>query len=541
VPAHVDQEHFQRILTNLLSNAFKFTPAGGWIRVGLGAADGQALISVADSGPGVPPAQRELIFERFRQGDSGMARRHSGTGLGLFIVKELVGLHGGTVGVREAVGGGALFEVRLPLSAPPGRPVEPAEEALVLPALDVQIPPAQTDEPPPGPTGPDDPRALVLVIEDHKDMRDYIRTTLDSDYRVALAHDGQSGLERARSLRPDLIISDIMMPSVSGEQVLAALQADPELRDTPVILLTARADPALRVQMLQAGARDYLVKPFSTAELTARAAHLLDTHRARRLLQRQLASQSADLTELAERLAQHTRDLEQAVQARDVFLSIASHELKTPLTALLGFAELLERRAAKAAQLTERDQHTIRIIREQTLRLNRLIAGMLDLSRIDSGQLALDCEWLELGTLVRQVVTEVQNGPQKHTLSLDLPDRPLHLNGDVLRLEQVIYNLLQNAIKYSPRGEPIEVRLSAQAGQAVLAITDRGIGIPEEDLPKLFRRFYRASNVNPQQISGTGIGLYVIREIVTRHGGSVGVTSSVGQGSTFTVSLPLSD
>lgn len=538
VPAQVDPEQFQRILKNLLSNAFKFTPPGGRIRVGLRIAERQALVTVADSGPGVPPEQRERIFERFQQGDSGPARRYNGSGLGLFIVKELVGLHAGRVDVKDALGGGALFEVRLPLRAPEGLEVGPAQPPVALPLLELPAPP-EPDEPALAPADPDDQRALVLVIEDHQDMRAFLRTTLAASHRVALAADGRAGLERARALRPDLIISDLMMPAMSGEQVLAAVMADPELRDTPVLLLTARADPTLRIRMLQAGARDYLIKPFSTAELLARAAQLIDAQRARHLLQRQITSQRADLAGLAEQLTHYTHELEQAIHARDVFLSIASHELKTPLTSMLGFAELLERRAARGGPLTERDQHTIRIIRDQALRLNRLIAGMLDLSRIDSGQLALEREPLELGALVRQVVDEARLGPQPHPIALELPEQPLMFNGDVLRLEQVIYNLLQNAIKYSPNGGAIEVRLAEQDGQAVLSVTDQGIGIPVPDLPRLFQRFYRASNVSPQQISGTGIGLYVIREIITRHSGSIAVASSVNQGSTFTVCLPL--
>ncbi|GAB4210360.1 MAG: ATP-binding protein [Roseiflexaceae bacterium] len=540
VPAQVDPALIERVVTNLLGNAFKFTPQGGHIRLALRAGGNQARISVADSGPGVPEDQRALIFERFRQGDAGATRRYSGTGLGLFIVKQLVDLHGGAVSVSDAPEGGALFVVTLPLRAPHGSLVEPAPMLPAPAAPLVQLPPEPplveaTNEA----SAPDDQRPLVLVVEDHTEMRAFLRAELARCYRVAEATDGKAGLERAAELRPDLVVSDLMMPGMSGDQLVEALQSTPELRDTPVVLLTARADPALRVRMLRAGARDYLVKPFSTEELIARIDQLIGVTRARTLLQHELASTSADLADLAGQLAARSQALDQAVRTRDTFLSIASHELKTPLTSLLGFAELLERRSHKNSSLPERDQRLVRIIAEQALRLNRLISGMLDLSRLESGQFTLEYGLVDLTELVRRMVGEVQESLHQHPLTLELPGRPLVIEGDPLRIEQVIYNLLQNAIKYSPGGGPIEVRLQQCDDYAVLAVRDQGIGIPKADLPHLFQRFYRASNINPHQISGTGIGLYVIHEIVSRHGGTIDVLSTLGEGSTFTVRLPL--
>ncbi len=539
VPAQVDPALIERVVMNLLANAFKFTPQGGRIRLALGAEGGLVRVCVADSGPGVPAGQRALIFERYYQGQAGAARRYGGTGLGLFIVRQLAELHGGAVAVGDAPEGGALFAVTLPQRAPQPGVVEPAPVLAVGAAPAVQLPP----EPPPAapadePGIPDDQRPLVLIIEDHSDMRAFLRAELSRRYRVAEAADGRTGLVRAAALRPDLIVSDLMMPGMSGDQLLAAIQGVPELRDTPVVLLTARADPDLRVRMLRAGARDYLVKPFSTEELLARIDLLLEVARARALLQRELASTGADLADLAGQLAARSQALDQAVRARDAFLSIASHELKTPLTSLLGFAELLERRSLQGG-MAEREQRLVRIVVEQALRLDRLIAGMLDLSRLENGQFALEFGLVDLTELVRRMVGEVEQSLYQHPVALELPDRPLCIEGDPLRLEQVIYNLLQNAIKYSPGGGPIDIRLWRRDGCAVLSVRDRGIGIPEADLPHLFQRFYRASNINPSQISGTGIGLYVAHEILARHGGAIDVLSSVGQGSTFTVRVPV--
>jgi PAS domain S-box-containing protein len=232
------------------------------------------------------------------------------------------------------------------------------------------------------------------------------------------------------------------------------------------------------------------------------------------------------------------RDAQEAIQARDQFLSIASHELKTPLTSLIGYTELLRRRAARI-ELPPRDQRAVQVIADQAARLNRMVATLLDLSRIQLGQLSIDPRPLDLCAVVRTAVQEAEPMLTQHMLHLHCPDAPLFVNGDELRLYQVLHNLIGNAIKYSPHGGSIAVSVVAEATTVRVAIRDQGIGIPAEALPHLFHRFYRAPNGEQEQISGMGLGLFVVKQLVTLHGGSVEVTSQEGQGSTFTVVLPL--
>jgi signal transduction histidine kinase len=222
-----------------------------------------------------------------------------------------------------------------------------------------------------------------------------------------------------------------------------------------------------------------------------------------------------------------------------VFLSVASHELKTPLTTLLGNAQLFQRRAIREGSLNERDQRSLRLIVEQGSRLNRMIEALLDLTRIETGQLSIERAPVDLGVLARRMVDEALPGVDQHTIEYRPPDGPLIVVGDELRLEQVIQNLIQNAIKYCPSGGRITVQVTRNESIACVSVTDQGIGIPQAAQARLFSRFYRASNVNPQNISGMGIGLYVVKEIVNLHGGTVRVTSQEGQGSTFTICLPL--
>jgi PAS domain S-box-containing protein len=247
-----------------------------------------------------------------------------------------------------------------------------------------------------------------------------------------------------------------------------------------------------------------------------------------------LATQAA----ISIRNAQLYRSAQQAIQVRDTFLSIASHELKTPLTTILGHAQMLQRRSLREGNFSDRDKRALSVVAAQSARLNRMIVALLDISRIQTGQLSIDRAPLDLGQLAQRVVDDFQPMLDQHHVVLSVPDEVLIVEGDELRLEQVLQNLLQNAVKYSPQGGAVLVQVSECESNVCLSVTDEGIGIPEEALPRLFSRFYRAENAQERKISGMGIGLFVVREIVELHGGRVEVTSQEGIGSTFTLVLP---
>ena len=182
----------------------------------------------------------------------------------------------------------------------------------------------------------------------------------------------------------------------------------------------------------------------------------------------------------------------------------------------------------------------MRIISNQASRLNRLIVALLDLSRIETGQLSIERAPVELNTLAQRLLHELQQTQQPaHQIELQASPEPLIVLGDELRLEQVIQNLIQNAVKYSPDGGAVLIQLERRGEHAYIHVHDQGIGIPQSALPNLFRRFYRAPNVEEQHISGMGVGLFVVREIVQLHGGEITVESVEGHGSTFTICLAL--
>jgi signal transduction histidine kinase/DNA-binding response OmpR family regulator len=237
--------------------------------------------------------------------------------------------------------------------------------------------------------------------------------------------------------------------------------------------------------------------------------------------------------------AQLYRAAQDSIRMRDVFLSVAAHELRTPLTSLLGYTQLIERRAGHASTISDRDRQALRVVADQATRLSKMVASLLDISRLQLGQLSIEPLPLDLGALAARLVEEMRPLLSEHRIEYIGIRAPALISGDELRLEQALQNLIQNAVKYSPHGSPIMVRVACDATRASVAVTDSGIGIPPEALPQLFQRFYRAPNVDPQHISGLGVGLYVVKEIVGLHGGTIDVSSEVGIGSTFTLSIPL--
>ncbi|MGI8934465.1 MAG: response regulator [Phormidesmis sp.] len=290
-PVYLDLEKFDKVLYNLLSNAMKFTPAGKSIVVRLKEANGKAQLQVQDQGIGIRADQLPCLFERFRQADGSANRSYEGTGLGLSLVKELSALHGGQVTVQSVYGEGTTFTIDLPLGAghlPPSQVIEQmlsAEKGRAAVELsDVEMVSASADQAvslPPEAAGSQTERATfagaqVLVVDDNPDLRAYVSSVLQRQgYQVRTAEQGAAGLEMATAYNPDLIITDLMMPGVSGLEMIERIRKDTILQGTPVILLTAKVDDETRLEGMEQGADAYLSKPFNDRELLAEVRNLL--------------------------------------------------------------------------------------------------------------------------------------------------------------------------------------------------------------------------------------------------------------------------
>lgn len=291
---YFDDGQMEKILANLLGNAFKFTPRGGSIEVEVTTETaGQLALRVSDSGPGIPPEVLPHVFDRFYQADDPTGRSHGGAGIGLALTRELVEFHGGAIDVESPEGEGTRFTVRLLAgSAHLGAEQiveitagdeEPASRfGLTIANVAADSAAARQPEEPPLPTSSGMSAAdltTVLVVDDHAEMRTFIRRHLEESYSVIEAADGAAGVELARRTLPDLIVSDVMMPELDGFELCRTLRQDPETDFIPVILLTARATSEDVVSGLDTGADDYVAKPFDPMELEARVRGLIHSRR----------------------------------------------------------------------------------------------------------------------------------------------------------------------------------------------------------------------------------------------------------------------
>jgi signal transduction histidine kinase/CheY-like chemotaxis protein len=335
-PAHVDRDMWEKIVLNLLSNAFKFT-FEGTISITLAEVQGVARLVVRDTGTGIPAHELPRLFERFQRIAGARGRSFEGSGIGLALVQELVKLHGGTIGVESAEGHGTAFTIDIPLGTAhlprDHRPDDtsgmapwptPRVQAFVAEALrwlpdapagdDVEPAFAMPISDSAGPAG--GKRAFVLIADDNADMRRYVSRLLDGSHDCETVPDGEAALAVIRQRRPDLLLTDVMMPRLDGFGLLQAVRADPDLRDLPVIILSARAGEEASVEGLSAGADGYLAKPFSARELIARVDGALALARIRRQMAAALREEAQSL-EILNRVGAAVAaelDLDRAVQ-----------------------------------------------------------------------------------------------------------------------------------------------------------------------------------------------------------------------------------
>jgi signal transduction histidine kinase/DNA-binding response OmpR family regulator len=327
-------EQLQTILNNLLSNALKFTPEGGSVRVAVATEDDVVRVSVRDSGPGIPAADLPHVFDRFYRANAEGAHGQAGSGVGLALTKELVDLHGGTLTVDSEEGFGSQFMLTLPRGHDHLRPDEMVGAGQPLDAFPEPLQPTlfpasgrredqASDASAPdrddtsyatgtGAGGETEDRTTILLVEDHAEVRAYIRTHLAVDYRLIEAANGREGLERARADLPDLILSDVMMPEMGGVELCRALKEDPQTDFIPIILLTARAETEDRISGLEEGADDYLTKPFDIDALRARIDNLI---RSRQQLRERFSSPPLSIQAEAVSAVSMDREFLDAVRA----------------------------------------------------------------------------------------------------------------------------------------------------------------------------------------------------------------------------------
>jgi two-component system sensor histidine kinase/response regulator len=386
--------------------------------------------------------------------------------------------------------------------------------------------------------------SLILIVDDVPANLDVLSETLSAEgYEVAIATSGERALLQISRMLPDLILLDIQMPEMNGFSVCQILKADPQTCQVPIIFMTALTDLDSKMKGFDLGALDYITKPFQDREVLARIRTHLQLSKLTQHLEREVATQIVSLKEAKE-------EAERANIAKSYFLANISHELRTPLNAILGITEGLQDEVFGA--INEQQIKALQIVENSASHLLSLIIDILDVSKIESGQINLDYSTVSVDQLCQASLTLIKQQAQKKGIQL-LNELPIHLpeiRVDERRICQALVNLLNNAVKFTPQGGSITLAVKFpivkqewkdQKTYLRFEITDTGIGISVEDIDKLFQAFMQVDSDLNRQYEGMGLGLTLVKRIVELHGGDVGVTSQIGVGSCFMIDLPCTE
>jgi signal transduction histidine kinase len=373
-----------------------------------------------------------------------------------------------------------------------------------------------------------DRRALIINCDDSADTR-YTKTRVlrRAGYEVIECGTGAEALQKTRELMPQLVLLDVLLPDMSGLDVCRRIKEDVVTGTIPVIQISATfltQDHAR--EALEQGADIYLTEPLEPRELETVVSVLL-----------RLAHTEAGLREALARERAARAQAEEATQLKDEFLANLSHELRTPMNIIIGWADLLRTTPLDEAQKQRAVEAIERAARSQA----QLIEDLLDVSRIVTGKFRLVMQDMDVGRVLWLASESLRLVAQSKQITLNLArdDMDARINGDPDRLQQVFWNLLSNAVKFTPAGGRVDVHLKTSTEHVSITVADSGVGIDPDFLPFVFDRFRQADSTSTRQHSGMGLGLAIVRHVVELHGGSVRADSAgEDQGATFTVTLP---
>jgi signal transduction histidine kinase len=561
-----DRDKLEKIILNLQFNALKFTPSGGSVELCAEKQGEELVLIVKDTGMGISAKNLPNIFSRFWQADDSSRRKYQGVGIGLALVKEFAELQGGKASVASEEGKGTTFTVRLPyIKAEAGVVADPTQAAATTPAIASEpaaestqqggtvssqewlsnlyrraelfpaitsvhesVKPVET-----GRNGKNNP--LLLVADDEPDMLRFIKSQLSVHYRVLEAVDGQQAIEKARQFLPDIILLDMMMPEKDGLQACREIRARTSTQSIPIVLLTARADEATKLAALEAGASDFLAKPFSTTELHVRIRNLVESHQ----YQIKLAKQNSVLEHTIEQLKETETQLVQTEKLASLGRMSAGiiHEINNPLNfATTGLFTLRNKAKYLSPEQQEEYQEILKDVEEGIKRVKNIVSDLRSFSHPDNEGLD-QVEVTEAVTSARRFLS----GEWKERVQIE-QDIQEHQTvwANKNKLIQVLVNLLQNSLdamkgkNFVDEKPTIRIEGRVENGLSVLRVRDNGTGIDSQHLDKIFDPFYTTKDVG----EGMGLGLSICYRIVQECDGRIEVKTEAGKFCEFILEFP---
>ena len=361
----------------------------------------------------------------------------------------------------------------------------------------------------------------ILVVDDVPTNVLLLRVLLKNEnFQVVTANCGQMCVEQAKAEHPDLILLDVMMPDIDGFQTANILKGDDETKDIPIIFLTALNSPQDLVKGFQAGANDFLSKPFNKDELLTRVMHQISLVEAKRIIIRK------------------NEELEATISNRDKMYSVIAHDLRSPMASIRMVLNLVVQTMTPDAVGPELFELLDKANRESE-EVHDLLDNLLKWTKSQTGRLNVVLQDLDLNDIIPGVVDifEMIAATKKITLNYHAAGQPLVVHADNDMLKTVVRNFMSNAVKFSPENSSIDITLSTEGSNAVVSVTDHGVGIAEDRLAGLFHNGETTYGTGGEE--GSGLGLQLCKDFAVKNGGDVRVTSKLGEGSTFSVVIPL--
>lgn len=543
-----DENRIQQIFYNLLGNAIKFTHEGK-INISCACKENYLEISVEDSGIGIPEDKIRTIFNMYEQGD-GISEKYGGTGLGLYITRNLVRLHGGDISVNSIVNKGSKFTFTLPLYSEKeakalenNEAVEEVKDQTLTAMISEEIGDSYEDS-----SIKINKKYKILVVGDEyvnqRVLENYLSYNGNQILKACSGKQAIKVLEENEDL--DLVIMDMMLPDLLGYEVSSIIREKYSLFKLPILMITSDNSAENLVVSFECGANDYLRKPFRKQELLSRVNTLLtikDSVEEALNLAKEMTMANKKIETLNLINTESTKKVEELMEydkLKTEFFANISHELKTPLNVICSTIQLLRSLDESKSLGDERIKYYFSTMNHNALRLLRLINNIIDITKIAGNYLSLNLKEEDIIFAIEELVQSVADFAKSKNIDIifDTEVEEKSIAFDEEKTERIMLNLLSNAIKFTDENGSIFVNIYDKGELIDISVKDTGIGIPEDKLSFIFERFAQVDKSTTRKNEGSGIGLSLVKSLVEIQGGTINVKSKLGKGSEFIVTLP---